>query len=151
MVLVVKGPSVHAIIVLAGNDVEMQVEHALLSGFAGCVQDVYASKTAVIYEVVGNLLYSLNNVRKYFRIAIHHVCAVLFGDYKCVAVAIASDIQKGVGVLVLVDFVGWNLTVDNFTKDAVFHDDTSLKLDLICVDFARRKVVFCGHFVCDLA
>ena len=31
LVLVVKGPSVHAIIVLARDDVEMQVEHALLS------------------------------------------------------------------------------------------------------------------------
>ena len=151
LVLVVKRPSIHTIVVLAGDDVEMQMEHTLLSGLARCVQDVYTAKTTVIYVVVGNLLYCLDNVRKYFRIAIHHVCAVLFGDDKCVAVAIASDIQKGVGVFVLVDFVGWNLTVDNFTKDAVFHDDTSLKLDLKCIDFARRKVVFCGHFVCDLA
>ena len=105
LILVVKWPSVHTIVVLAWDDVEMQVEHALLSGLARCIQDVYTAKTTVIHVMVGNLLHCLNNVRKYFRIAIHHVCEMLFGDDECVAVAIASDVQKGVGVFVLVDFV----------------------------------------------
>lgn len=125
LVLVVKWPSVHTIVILAWDDVEMQVEHALLSGLAGCIQDVCTAKTTVIHVVVCNLLHCLNNVRKYFRIAIHHVCEMFFGDDECVAVAIASNVQKSVGVFVLVDFVGGDLSVYNFTKDAVFHCDTS--------------------------
>lgn len=50
---------------------------------------------------------------------------MLFGDDECVAEAIASNVQKSVGVFVLVDFVGGDLSVYNFTKDAVFHCDTS--------------------------
>ena len=105
VVLVVKGPSVHTVVILAGDDVEMQMENALLSGFARCVQNVYTAKATVIHVVIGNLLYSLDDVGENFRIAIHHVCEVLFGDDKCVTKTIASDIQKGVGVFVLVDFV----------------------------------------------
>lgn len=105
VVLVVKGPSVHAVVILAGDDVEMQMENALLSGFARCVQNVYTAKATVIHVVVGNFLYSLDDVGENFRIAIHHVCAMLFGDDKCVTETIASDIQKGIGVFVLVDFV----------------------------------------------
>ena len=105
VVLVVKGPSVHTVVILAWDDVEMQMENALLSGFTRCIQNVYTAKATVIHVVICNLLYSLDDVGENFSIAIHHVCAVLFGDDKCVTKTIASDIQKGIGVFVLVDFV----------------------------------------------
>ena len=68
---------------------------------------------------------------------------MLFGNDECVAEAIASNVQKSVGVFVLVDFVGGDLAVYNFTKDAVFHCDTSHKFDLYVLPKSLH-----GHIVC---
>ena len=125
LLLAVKWPQIKVVAFFAGDDVEMQMEHALLCALSACVQNVYAGKTTIVHKVVGNLLHGGNNALQTLLVAIQNVGAMLLWNYQSVAVAIARNVQKRKGVLVFVDFVAGNFPLDDFAKNAVVHSTTS--------------------------
>lgn len=125
--LVVEGPTVYAVVLFARNNVEMQVEHTLFGVLTGCVKNVYATKTTVVYVVICHLLHRFHNLCKHNGVAIENVCVVSFGNYQRVTVGIARNIQKCVGVVVFVDFVRRTLACYDFAKNTVIHSEPPIK------------------------
>ena len=129
--LFLKAPDIYTVILFAGNHVIMQMKNRLLRRLVVCVQNIHSVKAAVFHEMRGDFFCGEYNGAQRFVVAVKSICAVLFGDDKRMSPHVASNIQKSIRMLVLVNFVRRDFSLDNFTEYAILHKKPPNQLFLV--------------------
>ena len=96
----------------------MQVPHGLPGAFAVGAQQVHSVVAAVFYKVLGEQADGARHLQGGFLPAVQQVFHVGFGDDQGVALGVPGDVQKGQGVLVLIELVAGGLSQDDLAEGA---------------------------------
>ena len=118
-----------AVVVAAGDDVDVEARQGLACGSAAGVEEIDALVAAVVDEMVGDGLDGAHHMCERFGVAVQYGFAVRLWDDQYVAVHVAGDVHKGDGEIVLADDESLDLVAGDLAEDAVLHGETSSRLD----------------------
>jgi hypothetical protein len=105
----------------AGHDVEVCMQNILASDLTVVHAEVVAAPAYGFGDLGRELVNSSHKRAGIFNRVGSQIFGVLLGDDECVTGTYGADVEKGEHTIVLVDFMSWNLTSNDFAKQTVSH------------------------------
>ena len=111
---------VRAVSVATRDDVDVEVEHALLPRFARAIDEVGAVKAAILDKVFCEFARGRKDGGKVAFGACDQVGGMRLGHDEGMSLKVARDVEERIGLVVLIDLVRRDVALDYLAKNTVF-------------------------------